>query len=49
MYQLFIYTQFGTVLKFEFASIKRAIDHGDLYSTAGSRKVVKPSGDVYRF
>jgi len=49
MYTLYIYTAFGTALKFEFASIKRALDHGELYSGATGRKIVKPSGDVYRF
>lgn len=49
MYQLYIYTSLGTVLKFDFASYKRAINHGDLYSTASQRKIVKPSGGVYRW
>ena len=41
MYQLYIYTKFGTVLKFDFASIKRAFDHGQQYSSATERKIVR--------
>jgi len=49
MYQLIIYTALGTALKFEFASIKRALDHGDLYSGASGRKIIKPDASVYRW
>jgi len=41
MYTLFIFTQAGTVLKFEYASIKRAFDHGRDHSSAVKRKIVR--------
>ena len=41
MYQLFIFTKFGTVLKFEFPSVKGAFDHGQLYPSATERKITR--------